>query len=157
MMHKAKIQQFILSIPMLACFVAGMADDTDELAQQVSDTEAAFAQTMADRDFDAFNTFLSEEAIFFAGPSPLRGKQAVSDAWAPYFEDPDPPFSWAPETVVVLDSGTLALSSGPVLSAAGDRVATFNSVWRLDPDGSWRIIFDKGSRYCEPPPPVESN
>jgi ketosteroid isomerase-like protein len=157
MMRKSETCKIAAVFLMLAGLSGVAADDTDVLTQHVFDTEAAFAQTMADRDFNAFNGFLSEEAIFFAGPSPLRGKQAVSDAWAPYFQDPDPPFSWAPETVVVLDSGTLALSSGPVLNAAGNRVATFNSVWRLDPDGSWRIIFDKGSRYCEPPPPVESN
>jgi hypothetical protein len=30
-------------------------------------------------------------------------------------------------------------------------VATFNSIWRLDADGQWRVIFDKGSRDCEDP------
>jgi ketosteroid isomerase-like protein len=122
-----------------------------DLRQQVEDTERAFAQTMADRDHQAFQSFLSEETIFFSGKEPLRGARAVADAWAPYFEDPDAPFSWAPETVVVLDSGTLALSSGPVRDPAGEVFATFTSVWRLESEGTWRIIFDKGCRVCAQP------
>jgi hypothetical protein len=57
--------------------------------------------------------------------------------------------------VVVLDSGALALSSGPVRNPAGERVATFQSVWRLEADGQWRIVFDKGSRDCPDPAPEE--
>jgi hypothetical protein len=62
---------------------------------------------------------------------------------------PGAPFSWEPKTVVVLDSGTLALSSGPVLDPGGKHVGTFNSIWRLGPDGQWQIIFDKGSDVCD--------
>lgn len=128
------------------------ADSPDEaLRQQVADTERAFARTMADRDFAAFRSFLSAEAVFFAGETPLRGAARVSETWRPYFDAPDAPFSWSPETVVVLDSGTLALSSGPVFDPAGQRVATFNSVWRREADGRWLIVFDKGSPHCGAP------
>jgi ketosteroid isomerase-like protein len=126
-----------------------------ELRRQVEDTERAFAQTMADRDYGAFAAFLSEEAIFFGGGEPLRGKQQVAAAWKGYFEKADAPFSWAPEVVEVLPSGALAHSSGPVFNPAGERIATFNSVWRLDADGRWRIVFDKGSRDCPPRGPAE--
>jgi ketosteroid isomerase-like protein len=157
MMNKTITSSFLGSILLLACLGNALAQEGDSLSQQVADTERAFAQTMAERDFEAFQAFLSDEAIFFAGPAPLRGKIEVSDAWFPYFSDEAPPFSWEPETVVVLDSGTLALSSGPVLDSSGNRVATFNSVWRLEADGHWKIIFDKGNRSCEPPPPVDAN
>jgi ketosteroid isomerase-like protein len=68
----------------------------------------------------------------------------VAAAWKPFFDGPQAPFSWEPEVVQVLDSGTLAISFGPVRNPEGATVGTFNSVWRLDPDGQWRIIFDKG-------------
>jgi ketosteroid isomerase-like protein len=118
------------------------------LKQQVMETERAFAKTMADRDHAAFTSFLSDEAVFFSGDTPLRGKAAVAAAWQPYFEQPEAPFSWEPEIVEVLDSGRLAISSGPVYNASGTRTATFNSVWRLDDSGEWRIVFDKGSKAC---------
>lgn len=124
-----------------------------ELQQQVTDTERAFAKTMAQRDFDGFVSFLSDEAIFFVGSTPLRGKQMVADAWKPFYESEGVPFSWEPEQVDVLDSGTLALSSGPVFGPDGKQVATFNSIWRLEANGQWRIVFDKGSAACNCPQP----
>lgn len=124
---------------------------TDQLRQQVEETERAFAATMAQRDHDAFSTFLSNEAVFFAGESALRGKQQVADAWKAYFEEPDAPFSWEPQTVEVLDSGTLALSTGPVRNSTGDLYAYFTSIWRREANGQWKIIFDKGNRACEEP------
>ena len=45
----------------------------------------------------------------------------------------------------MLESGRLALSSGPVLGASGEQIGRFNSIWRKDADGQWRVVFDKGS------------
>lgn len=120
----------------------------DVLAQQVADTERAFANTMAQRNFEGFVSFLAEETIFYSGDTPLRGKQTVAAAWNPYYEGAEAPFAWEPENVEVLDSGDLALSSGPVYDPQGKRVATFNSVWRLEPGGQWKIVFDKGCGAC---------
>ena len=121
-----------------------------QLRQQVMDTERAFAKAMADRDHQAFTAFLSKEAVFVSGNMVLRGREQVTDGWKPFFESPDAPFSWEPKTVEVLESGTLALSSGPVHDAGGKLVAEYNSIWRLEaPEGTWRIIFDKGSKACE--------
>jgi ketosteroid isomerase-like protein len=144
----------ILLMTMAAAAAAGEST-LDRLRQQVEDTERAFARTMADRDHAAFTSFLAAEAVFFSGEIPLRGRPQVAAAWAPYFAEPEAPFSWEPETVVVLDSGTLALSSGPVRDPAGQRFATFNSIWRLEPDGHWRIVFDKGSQDCAGSPAAE--
>ena len=127
--------------------IAGPAGH-DALAQQVADTERAFANTMTQRDFAGFVSFLAEETIFFSGDTPLRGKRTVAETWKPYYEGDDAPFAWEPENVQVLDSGSLALSSGPVYDRQGKRVATFNSVWRLEPDGQWKIVFDKGCGAC---------
>lgn len=116
-----------------------------EPASEVEAREIAFAKTMADRDFDAFLSFVSPEAIFFDGNDAIRGRDAIGRAWAAFFEDSVAPFSWHPDVVEVLESGRLALSSGPVRAASGEAVGRFNSIWRKDPDGRWRVVFDKGS------------
>jgi len=120
-----------------------------QLEREVGDTERAFAKTMADRDATHFASFVSEEAVFFAGDQPLRGRAEVARRWAKFFEKPAPPFSWEPDQVQVLDSGTLAISSGPVRDAAGKPFARFTSIWRREAPGTWRIVFDKGSDLCE--------
>ena len=139
---------WILAIFLSLSALAAEPDPT-LLRQQVENTERAFAQTMADRDFEAFTSFLSPEAIFFSGEQALRGKNVVAEKWKPYFETPGAPFSWEPKTVEVLDSGTLALSSGPVYDPQGVCVGTFSSIWRREASGDWKIIFDKGSASCD--------
>ena len=119
--------------------------DPSAAREQVMATERAFARTMADRDLQAFSGFLSEEAVFFSGPTPLRGKVAVTDFWSRFYDGPQAPFSWEPDEVEVLDSGTLALSSGPVKDPAGTVFARFTSIWRLEAPGQWRIVFDRGN------------
>ena len=125
--------------------------DLEKLKQQVGDTERAFAKTMADRDFGAFSSFISDEAVFFSGPEPRRGKQQVTEWWQRYYNEKDAPFSWAPDAVEVLESGDLALSSGPVKDPQGNVIATFSSIWRQEQPGVWKIIFDKGNPVCPEP------
>jgi ketosteroid isomerase-like protein len=112
--------------------------------QQVFRAEREFAATMARRDFEAFAVHLSREAVFMGPGGARRGKEAVAEAWRGYFDKPEAPFSWAPDAVEVLASGTLAYSSGPVRDAAGRQIGRFNSVWRLEGPGTWRVVFDRG-------------
>jgi len=123
--------------------------DLAALRQQVGDAERAFAKTMANRDHAAFSRFVSEEAVFFSGPSPLHGRQAVADFWKRFYEKPQAPFSWEPDKVEVLASGTLALTTGPVHDPSGKLIGRFNSIWRQEAPGVWRVVFDKGEGVCD--------
>jgi ketosteroid isomerase-like protein len=114
------------------------------LTSHVFAAESSFAASMARRDLKAFAALVSPEAVFFSDTAALRGKDAVIQAWRKFFVNPKPPFSWRPETVEVLSSGTLALTSGPVHDPGGKLIGTFTSIWRREADGSWRIVFDKG-------------
>jgi ketosteroid isomerase-like protein len=114
------------------------------LRRQVFVAESSFAASMAQRDLQAFASFVSSEAVFFGDTAIMRGKRAVIDGWRPFFEKPAAPFSWKPDAIEVLPSGNLAYSSGPVFDPGGKKVGSFSSVWRREPDGSWQIIFDRG-------------
>jgi ketosteroid isomerase-like protein len=130
---------------------AGEGPETTATSEDLQATELAFAQTMADRDHEAFASFLAEETVFFGRQGEIRGRSAVAAAWKPFFDGEQAPFSWEPESATVLDSGTLGFTSGPVRTPDGKRVGTFNSVWRREADGSWKIIFDRGCPECERP------
>jgi uncharacterized protein (TIGR02246 family) len=118
--------------------------DIGQLQQEVRARETAFAKSMADRDLAAFASFISPEAVFVGVGGTTRGPKEIAAAWKRFFDGPDAPFSWKPETVEVLASGNLALSSGPVFDPKGQRIGTYNSTWRRDADGVWRVIFDNG-------------
>jgi ketosteroid isomerase-like protein len=120
--------------------------------EQVFATERAFAKSMADRDLDAFARLVSEDTVFFSGPKPLHGKQAVVDFWSKFYKaGTKPPFAWEPEVVEVLKSGALARSTGPVHDLDGKLIGCFNSIWRQESRGQWKIVFDHGmsTEDCE--------
>lgn len=118
------------------------------LVAEVMAAERAFAKTMADRNVAAFAEWIDEEAIFYTRIHPTRGKSAIVAEWMPLFTAKQAPFSWEPDDVVVLDSGRLAMSSGPVRDPDGKIIARFNSVWRRDANQRWKVILDKGNDVC---------
>lgn len=137
----------LIALPALA--QAAGSTEVDPLRETVLTTERAFARSMAERDLGAFGRFLSADAVFDGTDKPLRGKAAVLAAWQRYFEGPQAPFSWEPDQVLVMSDGQLALSSGPVRDPSGRLIARFQSVWRQEAPGVWRIVLDSGTSACE--------
>jgi ketosteroid isomerase-like protein len=155
--HMEKILMRQVALLVVAGVIASLAgggvsaQSTDQLAQQVREAERAFAGSMAKRDFAAFGALVADDAVFFGGRGAQRGKAAVLAGWKGFFDQPQAPFSWEPETVEVLSSGTLGLSSGPVKDPNGKQTGVFNSIWRREADGRWRVVFDKGCQVCDCP------
>jgi ketosteroid isomerase-like protein len=52
---------------------------------------------------------------------------------------------------VVLASGDLAHSTGPVARPDGTVGRRFYSTWRRERDGAWRVVFDDGYLLCPKP------
>jgi ketosteroid isomerase-like protein len=126
------------------------AETNAQLEEQVRQAERGFARSLADRDYARFQTFLADDAVFFGqGGVRKRGKAAVAEGWKPLFEGPKAPLSWEPADVAVVGSGGLAISTGPVYDAEGRRFGTFNSVWRREKDGAWKVVLDKPCPDCD--------
>jgi ketosteroid isomerase-like protein len=124
------------------------AQTNAELKEQVRRTEIAFAKSLADRSITAFASFLSKETIFMSNGNVTHGASQVVERWEKFFDGAQAPFSWEPETVEVLDSGKLAMTSGPVRDPSGKRIGTFNSVWRRESNSQWKIVLDNGCPAC---------
>jgi ketosteroid isomerase-like protein len=131
---------FLVAMPVLAADRAG----------EVRTTEIAFARAFADRDAAKFFSFVSDDAHFLSAKRTMNNKSEVKSVWTNYFKDPKPPFSWAPERVVVNGKGDIGLSTGPILDADGKHIGNYSSIWQRQRDGTWKIIFDgPGSQVCE--------
>ena len=140
------------AVASLCCWLAGSvvaAPDLPLLQQQVFVAERAFARSMAERRFEDFVRHLSEQAIFFGSRDVQRGKAEVAARWKAFYEGHQAPFSWEPDQVEVSSDGLLAHSSGPVRDPSGKLISRFNSTWRLEAPGVWRVVFDKGSPLTE--------
>lgn len=119
--------------------------------EEVKSAETAFAAAFRDRDKDRFFAMMAEDAVFLGTQKTLRGRPQVIETWSRFFADPSPPFSWQPERVEVSADGSLGLSTGPVLDPAGKQIGMFSSIWRRQPDGTWKVAFDGPG--CSAPPP----
>lgn len=138
----------VVAVVLLLAGAPAGAQRAPDPQAEVRDAERAFARSMADRDHGAFTRLVAEDAVFLGPQEAFRGRAAVAAGWKPFFEGPEAPFSWEPERVEVLPSGALAISTGPVRNPKGERVGTFSSTWRRDPDGRWRVVLDSGCPPC---------
>lgn len=139
-----------------ACLI-GTGPALADLVDDVRCREIGFSQSAENRDYAAFKSFIDGDARF-VGSDVLRGVEQVAEVWSVFFAEDGPTIRWRPQIIEVLENGTLALSRGPYksesLDADGNNVeswGTFNSVWRLNEDGEWRVVFDAGSPASSEP------
>jgi ketosteroid isomerase-like protein len=97
----------------------------------------------------SFLKYLAPDAImFFNGPVPARKRVS---------ERPDLPglLQWYPTYAVVSSSGEVGLSTGPWVYRNEGKPAAYGhffSIWRKQPDGSWRNALDVGIDHEEMQP-----
>jgi ketosteroid isomerase-like protein len=142
----------LLSV-LLVCSAPVVADFDDDVRCR----EIAFSQSVEVQDVTAFRSFIDPDARF-VGSSVQRGIGDIAAAWGVFFSDDAPQMKWRPQFVEVLNDGTLALSRGPyrmiVKGEDGtltEHWGTFNSVWRKQDDGTWKVVFDAGNDAAEAP------
>lgn len=146
--------RYFMTIPaLLALVVPALADLTDEVRCR----EVAFSKSVEEQDRNRFASFIDPDARF-VGSKVDRGRAAIADAWAVFFSGSLPSIEWRPQIIEVLETGQLALSRGPYRILEMDEQGqvreawgTFNSVWRLNADGEWLVVFDAGSFPDETP------
>ncbi|HEY2511548.1 MAG TPA: nuclear transport factor 2 family protein [Polyangiaceae bacterium] len=119
----------------------------------VWDREVAFARSVQDHDAHAFAGFVHPNAVFIDNDGTLtRGRDAVVESWKGLVSGETVRLGWHPTTVVLTGDGHTALSRGPywveIAKPGAPRrllVGTFQSVWVLDADGTWRVAIDGGT------------
>lgn len=129
-----------------------------DLQDDVRCSEINFSKSVENGDPESFAALIDDDARF-VGDSVTRGPEAIAAAWQVFFADNGPRIKWRPRIVEVLGDGTLALTRGPYRMTTRDdddnvseHWGTFNSIWRRQPDGRWKVVFDAGSASDEPPP-----
>ena len=158
-MRVAALRTALLAVGLLAAGASAPAaeDATAREAriEEVRRAEIAFAATVAARDKMRFAAMIAEDAVFVGGGGATRGRDAIVQAWSRFFEPTAPEFLWRPEVVEVSEDGTLGFTRGPWtmkgMDAQGepiDLAGVFNSVWRRQADGGWRVVFDAGCSPC---------
>lgn len=143
-----------LALPGLLAFAGSIpapVEPPDFPQRQVRCAEIAFSLAVETRDRAAFASLVDADARF-VGQGVLRGREQVVAGWSVFFDNEYPRLAWRPSVIEVLESGDLALSRGPYLLTTREEDGglreswgLFNSVWRLDDRGHWRVVFDAGN------------
>lgn len=120
--------------------------------QALAETERAFAKLADEKGVSpAFSTYLAPEALIFQ-PRPLSGHQLHDGK-----PDSGARLRWEPAFAEVAASEDLGWTTGPWnwRKAASDAQAAayghFVSVWKRQPDGSWKVLLDLGISHSAPP------
>ncbi len=116
------------------------------------EADRAFADAVARDGAAAWVAWFDEDgAMIQAGAGEVRGRAAIRDAVA-YLDRPGVSLRWEPDRADIAASGDLGWTTGTyAYEAAGPDGATvrsrgrYVSIWRLQPDGSWKVVMDLGS------------
>jgi ketosteroid isomerase-like protein len=145
----------LVSLPGVASAAGEAAAAAAAAVEELRQVELAFAASVMENRPEVFAGFLDEDAVFVSERGVTRGRQAIVEAWRGFFAAGRPYFEWHPEVVELAGDGTLGLTRGPWTIRSRDpqggevvQTGTFSSVWRRQPGGGWKIVFDTGCSPC---------
>lgn len=123
--------------------------------QAMVDAERSFAKLSEDQGTrQAFVAFIADDGILFR-PRAVKGKQWFAEHPAPP-ADKRPLLSWYPAVAGMARAGDLGYTTGPwefKTDIHDDKSVAwghFLTVWKRQPDGSWRFAIDLGISNPQP-------
>lgn len=93
----------------------------------------------------AFAVYMADDALSLpAGAEPVTGKQAIVESMTPLTGT----LSWTPQQEAISRSGELGYTWGmyEYRSTKGVSFGKYVTVWRKQPDGSWKAVVDIGNQ-----------
>lgn len=117
--------------------------------EELYKTEIAFCSLAKKEGVEAaFLAFAAEDAVLHRGGHLIHGHAGIKQ----HFEDSPIDYlslEWSPEYIDVSSSGDLGYTYGPYTLSYRDAEmhlhemsGTFHTVWRRQPDGSWKFVWD---------------
>jgi ketosteroid isomerase-like protein len=124
--------------------------------------DAHFSDEVGARGFAAFDGFFAEDAVYLPTFEPrVEGKKAIMESFRPLFDDHTIKLTWTPLRGEVAASGDLGWTTGSYeLTRIDDqgsphvRRGKYVTIWRRQPDGSWKAVLDGGNPDSPPPAPA---
>ncbi len=126
--------------------------DPETARRSVIKADADFASDVAARGVDAWaEAFAEDGAMFIANAPAVRGREKIRELMAdlgdPRKAPPPLKIRWKPLGGEVSADGTLAWTDGNSvsISARGENKGKYVTIWRKQPDGSWKVAIDQGT------------
>ena len=127
---------------------AAIAQAQTPLEEMVK-TEQAFSKMAADKNTrEAFMTFIADDGLLFR-PGAVNGKKWMLEHPVPP-SDKKPLLAWQPNFAGMSASGDMGFTTGPweakpdVNDPKPSAYGHFVTVWKKQPDGTWKFVVDLG-------------
>ncbi len=131
----------VLAILLLAFARPAMAQPAE--ASHIVAAERAFAADGLTVGLDAsFLKWSAADAILIARGAPHRAHDLLDPAAV--FDPAAPSLVWWPNWAGIAKSGDLGFTTGGV-EVGGARTGHYFTIWKLQPDGSWKWVYDGGT------------
>jgi lysophospholipase L1-like esterase/ketosteroid isomerase-like protein len=128
-----------------------LSTDVKELwKKEIIAVEKAFCDLAARKGIrHAFLTFAADDAVLMRNDKLTVGKEALRTYFGKATGSDTESLVWAPDFVDVSDAGDLAYTYGSYTYSSKDsagqpvvRKGIFHTVWKRQPDGSWKFVWD---------------
>jgi len=156
----------VLAVTILATGLVAWRWNSASMAA-VNESEALM---QADRDFDKATAetgvegwvsyFAEDGQMFPAGAEMVSGRQAIREAMAPAFGNPEFSLRWQPLGADVSRGGDLGYTYGTYVAKGPgpqgnvvERHGKYVSIWKKQADGSWKVVVDIGNSSPAPSTP----
>jgi ketosteroid isomerase-like protein len=117
--------------------------------EEMVKTEQAFSKMAADKNTrEAFMTFIADDGLLFR-PGAVNGKKWMLEHPVPP-SDKKPLLAWQPNFAGMSASGDMGFTTGPweakpdVNDPKPSAYGHFVTVWKKQPDGTWKFVVDLG-------------
>jgi ketosteroid isomerase-like protein len=150
---------FMICILVFGTNATAQKTNSGSALQAIVETERAFSNASKEKGTrESFMAFIAEDGILFR-PTAVKGKQ-----WM--LEHPVPPspkrglLTWQPIVAGVSDAGDMGYTTGPweFKQDSHDEkpvaFGNFMTVWKKQPDGSWKFAVDLGISNPQPTAPI---
>jgi ketosteroid isomerase-like protein len=124
--------------------------------QAMVDTERAFSKRSTDEGVrPAFLAFIADDGILFR-PNAVNGKQWFGEHPAPPPSDTRPLLTWYPSVADISLAGDMGYTTGPwerrndIHDADAVAWGNFLTVWKRQPDNSFKFVIDLGISNPQP-------
>ena len=140
---------FLLLILLLIVIFNACINKTLDLEKEIEETESKFAEMAGEKGIPAaFIHFADDNAVILRNNRIIRGKDSIG-IWFSKQSYSNVSLKWKPDYIEVSGSGDLAYTYGKYtyssIDSTGKAVYSdgiFHTVWKKQPDGSWRYVWD---------------
>jgi len=142
----------------LACGACGRTVQAAPDPSVLMNADRAFAAAVAEGGSEAWAAwFAADGAMIQPGVGEIRGRDEILSRMVG-LDQPGVSLSWEPLRAEIAESGELGWTTGSYRSVspgAEGEVTTgqgrYVTIWRRQPDGSWKVVIDLGNPTDAPP------